>query len=244
MIFQLFLSLFSVRCYAAADDKKCDPATVNTNMGGAAVLEGLVGTTKFKNIVSTVEYPFNDSISGAKKAVDIYTRTTPVGDADWANLPIGSTCTVLSVTTGAVTAAEKYVKSATGAAGWNRIIVANDAVAPLTTSVKACTDADTVLTAAEVLGTITTMTPGAARNITLPTAALLVAAIPGCKVGSTVELTVVNNAAATHVATVVKGEGITDGSHADLLAVAAKSCKTFKIRVTAIGTPAALIYQA
>jgi hypothetical protein len=215
-------------------------------MGAALVQEGQVGTTKFKNIAKVVEYPFNDSICGPKKTVKIFTRTTPVGDADYAGLPIGSECVGFVITSTAVSGVSCYRKTASGASGWNKVVHANEAAVPVVTTPKAATDADTTLTAVEVLGGIVTMTPTAARNVTLPTAALLVAAVEGVKVGSTIELLVVNNAAATHAITVVKGTGITDGSVAGLLAVAAANTARFIIRFTNVtaSSEAAVIYRA
>lgn len=115
------LSLFSVGCYAAADDKKIDPATVNFNAGAALVQEGLIGTTKFKNVIGTMEIPFNDSVCARKKVVIIHSRTTPVGDADYASLPIGSICYQLEISSTAVADVAVWHKTASGANGWERV---------------------------------------------------------------------------------------------------------------------------
>ena len=64
------------------------------------------------------------------------------------------------------------------------------------------------LTAAEVLsGTYVRDCAGAGRTDTLPTAALLVAAIPGAQVGDTVELLVVNGSDAAETLTLAAGAG-------------------------------------
>jgi predicted RecA/RadA family phage recombinase len=64
------------------------------------------------------------------------------------------------------------------------------------------------LTAAEVLGGIVVADPnGAGRTYTLPTAALLVAAMPGAKVGDIVRCLIVNGADAAEVITVAAGSG-------------------------------------
>ena len=244
MIMKFLFELFSVRCHALADDKRVNPATVNNNMAAANVLEGLVGTTKFKNMEGTKEFPYNDTVCGEKKIVQVFGREVPAGDADYGALPVGSEYDQHVITSKAVTGSAKWLKTGAGASGWNKVVVTNDAPAPVNYGLLAATDAATTLTAAQVLGGMVTMTPTAARNLTLPTAALLVAAIPNAVVGSTVEILVVNNAAATHNITVVKGVGITDGSHADLLVVAAKTTARFRIRITNVGTPAALIYRA
>lgn len=64
------------------------------------------------------------------------------------------------------------------------------------------------LTAAEVIGGIVVADPtGAGRTYTLPTAALLVAAIPGAKVGDLVRFLLVNGADANEVITIAVGAG-------------------------------------
>jgi predicted RecA/RadA family phage recombinase len=63
-------------------------------------------------------------------------------------------------------------------------------------------------TAADILGgTIVRDPNGAARTDTLPTAALLVAAIPGAKVGDTVDVLIVNGADAAETLTLAAGAG-------------------------------------
>lgn len=64
------------------------------------------------------------------------------------------------------------------------------------------------LTAAEVLGGIVVADPnGAGRTYTLPTAALLVAAIPGAAVGDIIRCLIVNGADAAEVLTIAAGAG-------------------------------------
>lgn len=64
------------------------------------------------------------------------------------------------------------------------------------------------LTAAEVLGGIVVADPnGAGRTYTLPTAALLVAAIPGAAVGDIVRCLIVNGADAAEAITLAAGAG-------------------------------------
>lgn len=113
---------FAMYCYAAADDKNTDPATRIDNSGATNVLAGLVGTTKFKNVEGETYYPFNDSICGEKKVVRIFTRTSPVGDADYADLPVGSECVCFTVAALAVTTVTLYVKKGTGANDWSAIL--------------------------------------------------------------------------------------------------------------------------
>jgi hypothetical protein len=64
------------------------------------------------------------------------------------------------------------------------------------------------LTAAEVLSGIVVADPaGASRVYTLPTAALLVAAVPQAKVGDMIKVLIVNGADAAEVITVTEGSG-------------------------------------
>lgn len=61
----------------------------------------------------------------------------------------------------------------------------------------ALADANASLTAAQILSGLLTITPTADRTLTLPTAVLLAAAVKSpLVIGSTIEFTVVNNAAA------------------------------------------------
>jgi hypothetical protein len=74
----------------------------------------------------------------------------------------------------------------------------------------AVADAAAILTAAQVLNSkIFVQTPTAARALTTPTAALLIAALTDYVVGTSFEFTIINLAAATHVATLTAGVGVT-----------------------------------
>lgn len=107
----------------------------------------------------------------------------------------------------------------------------------------AATDAATTLTAEQAINGIVTMTPGAGRNLTTPTAAAIVAAIPEPRVGARFELTVVNAAAATHAITLVAGDSVTLGGVAGMATIAAASSVTYVFRVTNVGTPAVTVYR-
>ena len=109
------------------------------------------------------------------------------------------------------------------------------------TTLTAASDAATTLTADQTIQGIVTMTPGAARNLTTATAALIVAAIPEPRVGTTFELTVVNLAGATHAITLVGGDSVTVVGAA---AVAHATSATFKGRVTNVTTPAVSFYRS
>jgi hypothetical protein len=89
-------------------------------------------------------------------------------------------------------------------------------------------------TVGQVLGGIITRdTNGGARTDTLPTAALLVAGIPGVTVGSTFDFTVYNTAGGANTLTVAVGTGGT-GQAANTLTVAQSNMKIFRIRFTAV----------
>ena len=89
---------------------------------------------------------------------------------------------------------------------------------------------DVTLTAAEILGGLITRDPaGAARTDTLPTAALLVAAIPGATVGTSFEFTIRNTADAAETITVASGSGGTDSG---TMTIAQNNSKRFLVRIT------------
>ncbi|MCK9600441.1 MAG: hypothetical protein M0R06_15455 [Sphaerochaeta sp.] len=121
-MFKILFTLFSVACFAAADDYKCDPPKITMD-GSDRFLEGLktASTTVFKNVMGYIQFPFNDSISGAMEAVIIYTRSSPQADANYAGLPIGSICYQLEITSTAASGAMVWLKVRSGASGWERM---------------------------------------------------------------------------------------------------------------------------
>jgi hypothetical protein len=102
----------------------------------------------------------------------------------------------------------------------------------------------TTLTAAQVLGGIVHCTSdnSASTTLALPTAALLVAAIPGCKIGMTVPLSVTHTGAGTtgNAPTITAGSG---GSLVGSGATETTLSGRFMIRITAISTPAYIVYR-
>jgi hypothetical protein len=112
-------------------------------------------------------------------------------------------------------------------------------VRPLTEA----TDAATTLTAAQTIGGMVTMTPTAARTITLPTATAILALLqPGVQIGTSFEISIRNGAATTHAITLAgpSGGGITiDG----VATVAHASSATFLARVTGETTPAITFHR-
>jgi len=93
----------------------------------------------------------------------------------------------------------------------------------------AMADEATLQTAAQVIDSkIFTQTPTAARAVTTPTAALIVAAATDYVVGTSFEFTIVNKAAATHVITLTAGVGVT---LVGLATIAATLSGTWKVRI-------------
>jgi hypothetical protein len=90
-------------------------------------------------------------------------------------------------------------------------------------------DDTATVTAAQLLKRIIDAVPTAAATFTLPTAALLVAAMPGVKVGDTFEFIITNNSAGANTITVAAGSGGTaDGT----LTVAQNVVRKFVVHVT------------
>ena len=117
------------------------------------------------------------------------------------------------------------------------MVIVDDELASKRTQT-AVTDTDTI-TAAQVLTGILDGTPTAAATYTLPTAALLVAGIANCKVGSSFLLIVNNKSEGAYTITVVAGAGGTgDGT----LTVAQNVIRAFLILITNVTTPAYFVY--
>jgi hypothetical protein len=113
-------------------------------------------------------------------------------------------------------------------------------------TVTAASDAATTLTAAQTVGGVVTMTPGAGRALTTATASAIVSLLgDGVQVGSSFELTVVNAAAATYAITLTapSSGGITLTGASGMATVAAASSATYVGVVTAVGTPAVTFYR-
>ena len=98
----------------------------------------------------------------------------------------------------------------------------------------AATDAATTLTAAQSVGSIVTMTPTAARAVTTPVAADIIAEMgPQAQIGQTFEVSVINLAGATHAITFTAGAtGVTVVGNA----VVAAGAGTFTGRIASATT--------
>ena len=90
------------------------------------------------------------------------------------------------------------------------------------------------LTAAQIVGGILVATPTANATLTLPTAALIDAAVPNARIGSTFDLALVNAAAATYTAAFALSTGVTNGGNA-VVSLAAATSALFRFRKTAEG---------
>jgi len=113
-------------------------------------------------------------------------------------------------------------------------------------TVTAASNADTVLTAAQIIDGIVTMTPASTdKTITTPTGAEIVTSLgSGVRVGTSFEVTIVNVAAATRAITfTAAATGVTLGGVAGMATVAAASSATYVGVVTAVGTPAVTFYR-
>ncbi|MDD5060679.1 MAG: hypothetical protein PHN44_00140 [Candidatus Marinimicrobia bacterium] len=124
-MFKILLKLFTVACFAAADDYKVDPCKVTMD-GSDRFLVGLRtgSTTIFKNVMGYIQFPFNDSVCGAKE-VDIgFCRATPVADANYAGLTTGSIMHQLEITSTVVTNHDIWIKDGTGASDWAKVLKA------------------------------------------------------------------------------------------------------------------------
>jgi len=97
------------------------------------------------------------------------------------------------------------------------------------------------LTAAQVTGNWLVANPStSAATYTLPTGALIDAAVPNATVGSTFDLAVVNVGTSSGTVTLATATGITDGGNA-FVAVAITSSAVFRFRKT--GDAAYTVYK-
>lgn len=127
-MFKLLYSLFSCRCFNAAQDKAA-MAEVYWD-GSQRVLEGLVGSSVyFKNVIGMISLNWNDATSAEKRSVMIGCRYTPVGDADYAGLPVSSIAFQQTVVSTAVTDGDLWIKDGSGASDWAKVLKARGTTA-------------------------------------------------------------------------------------------------------------------
>ena len=101
--------------------------------------------------------------------------------------------------------------------------------------------ATATLTAAQVVNQMLVANPStSAATYTLPTAALIDAAVPNAIVGSTFDLSIVNIGTSSGAVTLATATGLTDGGNA-FVAVAVTSSAVFRFRKT--GDAAYTVYK-
>ena len=160
---------------------------------------------------------------------DLYVR--PGDEQEW-NVQY----TAFTVTGINATRSITYTATETGADVITRSEISADKIKGLV----AVADAAATLTAAQLVAkSIFVQTPSAARALTTATGAEIIAALPSYSVGSCFEFTIVNLAAATHVATLTAGaSGVT---LVGVAAVQPVTSATFIVRIAA--ADAVVIYR-
>ena len=232
---------------AAADDKLVSGHSIETsNNPGAMASVGKLSTARINNVMATIKSNYSDSVyAGIIQRVVVAGRATPIGDADYATLPIGSIYLRDRVSDSSTQSGfDIYLKKASGSSGWYAIGTESDA-GQVYIAQAALADAAATLTAAQVLGGEAAQTPTAARAVTLPAAADLLALMPNAKVGTTIMFALLNLAAATHAITVTASATITNGGRAGDFTVAAATTALFRVRFTNVtsGAEAAVLVR-
>lgn len=219
---------------AAADDKKVSGHSIETsNNPGAMASVGKLTTARISNVMATIKSNYSDSVyAGIIQRVVVAGRATPIGDADYATLPIGSIYIRDRVSSSTTQSGfDIYLKKASGSTGWEYVATSADAgqdyIARATLA-----DAAATLTAAQLLAGEAAQTPTAARAVTFPAAADLLALMPNAKVGTTIQFAILNLAAATHAITMTASASITNGGRAGDFTVAAATTALYRIRFT------------
>lgn len=96
--------------------------------------------------------------------------------------------------------------------------------------------ATATLTAAQIVNAMLVANPSSsAATYTLPTGALIDAAVPNATVGSTFDLSIVNIGTASGAVTLAVSTNVTDGGNA-LVAIAVTTSQMFRFRKTGEGT--------
>lgn len=214
-------------------DKDIIPSFESGNNPGAMAAVGNLSSGRIANFIGRINYNCNDSTSPNHSIWILEGRSTPVGDALYAQAPIGSLYFRLRASGGAIVGADIFRKIGATSADWEPTIFQSESAQFVVTRT-ALADEAAAPTAAQLLGGEFTMTPGAARNFTLPSAADLLALMPNAKIGTSFRVKILNLAAATHAITVVASASITNGGRAGDLTIAYATTAEFEIRFTVI----------
>jgi hypothetical protein len=172
-------------------------------IAGNAQIAANVLASGFQNVVTVDEYVFGSG--------DRCERKTWIGEESPGSnydsvASIGDEYIKVTFTSNAVTDIEKYIKTANG---WEKILTANDADwFDLITVTDDTTAGANTWTIADLKGGFLTRDPaGADRSDVLPTAALVVAGITACAVGSSVRFHIKNTADGEETITLTAGSG-------------------------------------
>ena len=171
-----------------------------------ALLSSTVIRSGFQNVISADTYAF---VSGNRSINRVYCgEEAPSTNYDSIAL-INDEYIQLTYTSGVVSAVSRYLRTANG---WEKILTANDADwFDLLTVTNVTTAGAATFTSAQIEGGIITRDPsGADRTDVMPTAALLVAGITSCAVGSSVRFQIKNTSDADELITLSAGAG---GTH-------------------------------
>lgn len=119
------------------------------------------------------------------------------------------------------------------------MVIVNDPLAYKTTQTAVTGAATLTITAAQLITQVLDATPTEASEYTLPTAALLVAAIPNCKVGTSFMFFINNKASGAYTITVAAGSG---GAADGTLTVDQNVIRAFLVIITSISSEAYFVY--
>lgn len=203
--------------------------TVTVAPKGVGIL--VIDTTGARTLQAAAGVDVGSRVLAIVTAASVTVNGTAVGDGEYAEF---------LVTLNASGANQWSIVSTSDVAGLDaRLTTAETDIGRLNTVPSLTVETDTAtLTAAEVLTRWIDGTPTAAATYTLPTAALLVAAIAGVAVGDVIDLHINNMAASALTITLAAGTG---GSADGTLTVAQNVIRRFVIRFTNV-TAAAEAY--
>lgn len=212
--FALMLAPFyQTRFYAIADDKVSSPGNIETRSSSVLAEIGRQATNAISCLLGVFQLSWNDSIATRKSVPIIYLRTTPVGDSDLGALSIGTWALVYTITSTAISGFSWYVKTGSGATGWEKVATSASAVA-LDVKASVTTAGNATYTAAQMVNGFIPRDPaGGNRSDVSPTAAELLTqyktVFGPAAVGSNFIFEIANIADAAESVTLGAGSGVT-----------------------------------